>query len=244
MHQPHRNKNRLKIYKSRAHLVATILLLALPFLFLLFFSNVIKIATSVLFYDVFISVFRLVIAYILAAISGWLLAVWFYHGRQSQIALPLFDVLQSFPTFAAVPLAVLYWGVNDFTVIFFLGVTIIWPICFNVVSSLRLAKKDWIEAVEMSQLSGWDYLKYYLWPVTIPGLVTGSIISLGEGWEALVATEIIINIKPGLGSFFQDYSSHPTITFFGILGLLVIVFTLNKIVWSPLLDKSHLMLEE
>lgn len=239
-----RNRNRLKIYKSTGHLVATVLIVAVPFLFLLLFSRVVKIATSELFFDVFISIFRLFIAYVLAALVGWLLAVWFYHGKRSQVALPLFDVLQSFPTFAAVPLAMLYWGSNDFTVIFFLSVTIIWPICFNVLSSLKSARRDWVEAVEMSQLSGYGYLKYYLWPVTVPGLVTGSIISLGEGWEALVATEIIISVKSGLGDFFQTYNTHPTITFFGILGLLLIVFSVNKIIWTPLLEKSRIMTEE
>src|SRR4051812_22002884 len=113
-----RNRNLMKIYRSRAHLVATILIVALPFLFLLFFSRVVKIATGQLFYDVFISIFRLFLAYVVAAVVGWLLAVWFYHGKRSHVALPLFDVLQSFPTFAAVPLAVFYWGSNDFTVIF------------------------------------------------------------------------------------------------------------------------------
>jgi len=234
----------MKIYRSRAHVVATIFVVAVPFLFLLFFSRVVKIATSQLFEDVFISVFRLAVAYFIAAALGWLLAVWFYHGNRSHVALPLFDVLQSFPTFAAVPLATLYWGVNNFTVIFFLSVTIIWPVCFNVVSSLKQSRKDWVEAVEISRLSGWSYLKYYLWPVTVPGLITGSIISLGEGWEALVATEIIVNVTPGLGNFFQHFSNHPTITFFGIMGLLLIVFSVNKIVWTPLLEKSHLMLEE
>jgi NitT/TauT family transport system permease protein len=239
-----RNTHRIKIYKSRSHLTLTILILAMPFLFLLFFSNVIKVATNELFYDVFISVFRLFLAYLIAAVGGWLLAVWFYHGKRSHVALPFFDVLQSFPTFAAVPLATLYWGATDFTVIFFLAVTIVWPICFNVISSLKSARHDWVEAVEMSRLSGWNYLRYYIWPVTVPGLISGSIISLGEGWEALVATEIIINVKPGVGSFFQNFSAHPTITFFGILGLLLIVFSINKIIWSPLLEKAHLMTEE
>ncbi|MBX4204760.1 MAG: ABC transporter permease subunit [Candidatus Doudnabacteria bacterium] len=234
----------MKIYRSRAHLVATILIVALPFLFLLFFSKVVKIATGELFYDVFISIFRLLAAYILAAALGWCLAALFYRGSRSHVALPLFDVLQSFPIFAAVPFAAYYWGATNFTVIFFLTITIVWPICFNVISSLKLVRKDWVEAAEMSRLSGWNYFRYFLWPVTVPGLITGSIISLGEGWEALIATEIIVNVKPGLGTFFQRFSTHPTITFFGILGLLLIVFSINKIIWTPLLEKSHVMLEE
>jgi NitT/TauT family transport system permease protein len=234
----------MKIYKSRAHLMATLAIVVLPFLFLLLFGQVAKLAASTLFYDVFISVFRLFLAYIIAAVVGWLLAVWFYHGKRSHFALPFFDVLQSFPTFAAVPLAVVYWGRTDFTVIFFLAVTIIWPITFSVISSLKQSRHDWVEAAEISRLTGWNYLKYYLWPVTVPGLVTGSIISLGEGWEALVATEIIINIPVGLGNFFQTFTTHPTITFFGILGVLIIVFSVNKLVWSPLLEITHHMTEE
>ena len=239
-----RNRNRIKIYKSRLHLAATIMFIAVPFLFLLLFSQVIKIAISELFFDVFISIFRLFIAYIVAVVIGWLLAVGFYHGRRSNIALPILDIMQSFPTFALVPLAIIYWGSSDFTVIFFLVITIVWPLTFSVISSLKLARKDWLEAVEMSQLTGLNYLKYYLWPVTVPGLITGSIIGLGEGWGALVATEIIIKVNPGVGDFFQEYSNHPTITAFGILGFVLIVFTINKVIWSPLLEKSHLMLEE
>ncbi len=240
----HRNRNRIKIYKSRAHLLATLVIILLPFLFLLLFSRVVRIQESRLFFDVLVSVFRLFIAYVLAATVGWLLAVWFYHGKRSHIALPIFDVLQSTPTIVAVPIAIVYWGRSDFTEIFFLAITIIWPVTFSVLNSLHTARHDWKEAAEMSRLSGWNYLRYYLWPVTVPGLVTGSIISMGQGWEALAATEIIINIPVGLGEFFQSFSTHPTITFFGILGVLVIVFSVNKLIWSPLLESSHRMIEE
>jgi ABC-type nitrate/sulfonate/bicarbonate transport system permease component len=75
-------------------------------------------------------------------------------------------------------------------------------------------------------------------------LVTGSIIGLGEGWEALVATEIIVGAQNGLGNFFQNFSNNPAITGFGILGLLILIFTVNKILWIPLLDQSHKLLED
>lgn len=76
-------------------------------------------------------------------------------------------------------------------------------------------------------------------PVSIPGLITGSIIGLGEGWEALVATEIIIGIKSGLGIFVQSSSSDPTVTAFGILGLLIVIFVINRLLWLPLLEWGH-----
>lgn len=236
--------HKIKIYKTKWHLIATLIIIAVPFIFLLLFSQFFHINTVILFKDIGISFFRLFVAYIIAVIIAWLCAVLFYKGKRATIALPLFDVLQSFPTFAALPLAVFFWGATNFTVIFFLVVTIVWPIFFSVISSLKLVKRDWEEAAEIYRLRGLTYVKKFLLPISIPGLITGTIVGLGEGWEALVATEIIINIKSGLGNFFQSVSTHPTVTVFGILGLLLLIFSINKLIWLPLLNRSHKLMEE
>ena len=100
-------------------------------------------------------------------------------------------------------------------------------------------KREWLEAVEVSRLSGWQYIRMFLLPVSIPGLITGSVVGLGEGWEALVATEIIVQSKIGLGSFFQSHSQETMVTAFGILGFLLLIFSINKLLWLPLLEWSH-----
>lgn len=232
------------IYRSRTHLLLTIFFVALPPLFLLIFSRVSQVAARPLFADFFVSFLRLAIAYAIAAIIGWSLAAVFYHGRRATVALPFFDVLQSFPTYAALPIATLAFGPSNTIVIFFLTFAIIWPIFFSVVSQLRLIRHDWEEAVAISQLSGFSYLRFFLWPASMPGLVTGSIVGLGDGWEALVATEIIVHVKNGLGNFFQSFSTHTTITAFGILGLLIFIFSINRLIWLPLLERSRTLFEE
>lgn len=237
-------RSRLSVYQSQKHLVITLFVVALPFLFLLWFSQFSGIAISQLFSDIGISLTRLIIAYVFSAIIAWILAVLFYRGRRAAVALPFFDVLQSFPTFAIVPLAVLTFGKTNATIIFFLVITIIWPILFSIISSLKLIKHDWEEAAEISGLRGIDYVRHFLWPISIPGLITGSIIGLGEGWEALVATEIIMGIQMGLGNFFGTNASHGEITALGVLGLLIIIFSINKLLWLPLLEASHHRMEE
>lgn len=241
---PIRRIKRVQIYQSRIHLFLTIFVLAIPFLFLMVFSRFAGIAAKTLFLDLFTSIVRLIAAYLIAVLLGWLFAISFYKGKKAIIALPIFDVLQSFPTFAALPMAVFFWGPSNTTVIFFLIITVIWPIFFSIISSLKLIKHDWQEAVDIAGLSGFNYLRLFLLPVTIPGVITGSIIGLGEGWEALVATEIIVKIKPGLGNFFEIFSHNVPITAFGILGFLIFIFSINKIIWLPLLEWSHRKMEE
>jgi len=160
------------------------------------------------------------------------------------VALPIFDVLQSFPTFAVLPLATLAWGSSNTTVIFFLVITIIWPLFFSIVSSLKLINREWEEAAQMARLHGFDYIRWFLGPITIPGLITGSIIGLGEGWEALVATEIIVGSQNGIGSFFHAFATNPLITTLGVLGLLSVIFSINKLIWLPLLEWSHRLMGE
>lgn len=237
-------KTHMKIYRSRLHLASTLLVVALPFVFLAFFSRWAHIASGWLFDAIAISFIRLMFSYCIAAILGWSLAVLFYHGRRAAIALPVFDVLQSFPTFAILPLTVYLWGPSNYTVVFFLVVTIIWPILFSVISALKLLKAEWVEAAAIYRLNGVAYFRYFLLPVTVPALITGSIVGLGEGWEALIATEIIVGMQNGLGSFFQSFSHNAAVTGFCVLGFLLIIFSINKLLWLPLLERSHAFIEE
>lgn len=243
LYLPHPMQHRhTKIYKSWTHIAVTFGFVLLPVLYLLLFSRVTHVATTALTSDVTISTARLVIAYIIALVFSWVCAVLFYRGPASTVALPIFDILQCFPTFAGLPLAVHFLGAGSVTVIVFLFITVVWPILFSLVSSLKLIKSEWHEAAAMAHLRGWEYFKKFLWPATIPGLVTGSVIGLGEGWEAMVATEIIVGTKSGVGNFFQMFSTNATMSALGIFGLLLLIFTINKLIWLPLLEwSSHLL---
>ena len=225
-------------------MLVTLLLIVVPIIFFLFFAKFTKITISTLFTDIGVSLIRIIIAFFISIILGWSLAVIFSRGKIANVTLPLFDVLQSVPTFAALPLAVMYLGKNTTTVILFLVLAMIWPILFSVVSSLKLIKNEYQEAVDIYGLKGFRRLRYFIFPASIPGLITGAIVGLGEAWEAIIATEIIIGIKTGLGPFFQSFSDNPKITMFGILGILMIIFAINKIFLLPLLDKSHSLVEE
>lgn len=239
-----KQKHHAIIYQSRKRLFFTVFIVVLPFLFLLMFSRVAKIGSAALFADISVSFFRLLVAYVIAALIGWILAVLFYRGRRAVVALPIFDVLQSFPTFAALPLATFLWGPSNFTILFFLVITIIWPIFFSIISSLKLMRHDWREAAEIFNLRRVFYLKKFLLPISMPGFITGSIVGLGEGWEALIATEIIVGTRSGLGGFFQSFNHNATITALGIFGFLLLIFSINKLVWLSLLEWSHHKMEE
>ena len=232
------------LYRSKLHVAITLLVVVLPVAFFIALAHFGHLSTATLFADFWRSTFRLLVAYLIAAAIGWLCAVLFYRGRASAVALPTFDVLQSFPTFAAMPIAVTLWGNSDTTIISFLVITIIWPIFFSIVSSLSLIHREWREATQIYNVRGWNYVRRFLWPASQAGLITGSIIGLGEGWEALIATEIIVHTDVGLGEFFTSVNTNPTLTALGIFGFLLVIFSVNKVLWLPLLTRSHARMKE
>jgi len=230
--------------RTRKHILTFLFIILVPLVLLIVFSYVAEISFVNLIENLGISLWRMFIATIISVILAWVSAVVFYRGRAGDVALPIFDILQSVPSAAALPVAVMYFGATSKVVIFFLVIAIIWPVFFSIISSLKLIRKDWYEAVSMTRIKGFDYLRYFLIPVTIPGLVTGAIIGMGEGWESLVATEIIAGTESGLGHFFSAFSNNPSVTLFGILCVLAIIFALNKAMWLPLLEWSHRSMEE
>lgn len=231
---------RSRIYKRKWHLAVTFLVIVAPFLFILFFSRLTGVETKSVFADLAASFGRILVAYIIAAVLGVLFATLLSTGKIGDLLLPLFDVLQSFPSFAFVPLFMLWFGAGSLAAIIFLVITMLWPILFSMLSAIRLVRKDLEEASFVFGARGWKKFFYFTIPVSFPGFVTGSIVGIGEGWEGIVGAEII-GISPGIGGFLNGASlrGDMPVLAFGVIALLLFIFTLNKLIWLPLLKKSH-----
>jgi ABC-type nitrate/sulfonate/bicarbonate transport system permease component len=217
----------------------------LPFLFILFALPLSANDKHIFVNDLLDSAGRLFIAYGISVVLALILALGLTRGKVGAFFLPFFDVMQSFPTFAMLPLVVRIFGAGNTTVIIFLVVTIIWPVLFAIISAQKLVKEEWNEAADIYGAKGWKRLLYYYLPLSYPGLIIGSIVGLGEGWEAVVGAEIIVGLhNQGLGSFFDQNGGSSTIVLFGVFALLLCIFVMNKLIWLPLLEKSHKLLTD
>src|SRR2546423_1203642 len=124
----------IKIYHNKLHLLLTLSLVVLPFLFIAVGLPLNSDQKLLFLNQLIVSFGRLVIAYIISGALALLLALFLSRGRVGNVFLPIFDVMQSFPTFAMLPLAVYWLGAGNITVILFLVITIIWPMLFAIIS--------------------------------------------------------------------------------------------------------------
>lgn len=188
---------------------------------------------------VFRTTYRLVVAYGIALLVGSLVALLVGWSPFSEAFFPVFDILQNIPSFALIPFFIYFLGYTDSMIILFAVSSIIWPILFSILTAIKSAPADLNDAATIFGARGLRRIRHYLAPLSFPAMLTGSIVGIAIGWEAIIGAEIIASIT-GFGSYIKtaDASgiSHSAIA--GMLAILIIVFAVNRLIWAPLLAES------
>jgi len=183
---------------------------------------------------------RLMIAYAISLLIGGALALLVGAHPHGERALPLFDVLQNIPSFALIPFFIALFGYGSFMVILFAATSIIWPIMFYAASAIFSAREELSDAATVFGAQGLKRIVYFLIPVSFPALVTGSIVGISIGWEAVIGSEIIANAS-GIGSFLTHAGDRGDQKLLAatLLALLLLVFIVSRLVWVPLLSAAR-----
>lgn len=183
--------------------------------------------------------YRLILAYGVAVVLGVSIALIVGWSPFADFFFPLFDILQNLPSFALFPLFIYFLGYTNQMIILFAVSSIVWPILFAVLTAIKSAHTDLNDAATIFGARGLRRIRYYLAPLSFPAMLTGSIVGIAIGWESVIGAEIISNTS-GFGAFIKnvDASGVSPTAIAGALGILVIVFIINRLVWAPLLNSS------
>jgi len=228
-----------RIYKKRVHILITFGILVLPILFILFAGKISNLSTHSLILGLGISLTRLAIAYLVSLVLAIFLAVLLGQGKLGNFFVPVFDLLQNMPSFAMIPIFILLLGRTDTMAILFAITSMLWPILFYVIGSFRNARTELNEAATLFGATGWKRVIHYLIPLSFPSILIGSLVSVSIGWEAIIGIELI-GLNNGIGIFLNSVPpDQKNVLILGIISLLLVVFSINKLVWMPLLRKSQ-----
>lgn len=222
-------------------------LIALVWLLVILLILTLLLETTHLDYSQFLSGFgaslaRTSTAYLISLVIAVSLAlIVTAHQSIETIFLPILDVLQSFPSFALFPVLIhALKGHSEIIIIIVLVVTMIWPILFSIVSGIKNRREDLEEAATIFGAIGWKRLWYFSLPELWPTILTGSIVGWGEGWEFIIGAELLVTVNSGIGQYLGrlGQSGQNTLLAFGIVGLMLLLFIINKLLWLPLLQKA------
>lgn len=197
--------------------------------------NWLTLTTAVLY-----TTYRITLAYGIALFVGTLLGLLVGWSPIADGLFPIFDILQNIPSFALIPFFIYFFGYSDEMIILFAVSSIVWPILFAILAAIKSTHTDLNDAATVYGARGLKRIRYYLAPLSLPAILTGSIVGIAIGWEAVIGAEIITNIT-GFGVFIKDASATGInqVAVAGMLVILIIVFLVNRLVWTPLLSESN-----
>lgn len=154
---------------------------------------------TMIWHSVF-TLYRVLLGFALATVVGVPLGILMARFQSIEnFFLPLVSALMPIPSFALVPLFMLWFGIGSLTTILIVFYAATFPIVFNTWSGVRSVNPLWLRA---AGAMGADEHRLF-WKVIIPGaspfIITGMRQSFLRSWIAVVGAEMIAASDWGLG---------------------------------------------
>jgi ABC-type nitrate/sulfonate/bicarbonate transport system permease component len=115
---------------------------------------------------------------------------------------PIVEILRPIPPIAWIPLAILWFGVGDSSASFIIFIASFFPIFTNVYFGVISIPKVYHRVSKNYNLEPIQKFINVIFPFTLPYLITGAKTSIGFGWMAVIAAEMISG-NYGLGYFIE-----------------------------------------
>jgi NitT/TauT family transport system permease protein len=150
------------------------------------------------------SLFRVTVGFMGAVVIGvplGLLLGWFQ--RLFFAFNPMIQVLRPISPIAWIPVAILWFGVDDRAPVFLIFLSSVFPITVSAMAAVQNIQPVYIRAARNFGLGRLELFRRVIFPATLPQVVTGIRIALGVAWLVVVAAEMIA-VNSGLGYLIID----------------------------------------
>ena len=152
-----------------------------------------------LFYGIATSMWRLVIGLSIAIGGGMLLGIFMARVETvNQTIGSLVLGLQSIPSVAWVPLAILWFGLSDYGIIFVTAIGAIFAVTINTYTGVKNIDPSFIEAARNMGAKGSQLITTILIPAAFPYMISGFKQGWAFAWRGVIGAELLFSFL-GLG---------------------------------------------
>ena len=182
------------------------------------------------------SIGRVLLASIIGLPAGIALGIFAGMSRPiSKVLEPIGIFANSISGIAWIPLAIVWFGVGWMTTLFIMLNTIFWLMFFNAMMGVRSIARVYEQSVLTMGGSRWDVITNVYLPGAMPSIISGMRMSMGFGWRALIAAEMIGG-DSGLGFMIFSSASEFKIeeVFLGVIIISLIFLATDRYCLIPL----------
>jgi sulfonate transport system permease protein len=158
----------------------------------------------------------------------------------SRIGTDLLETLTSMfnplPAIALLPLALLWFGLGNPSLIFVMVHSVLWAVALNTHSGFTAVSKTLRMVGQNCGLAGFRYVLKILIPAAFPSILTGLKIGWAFAWRTLIAAELVFGVSSGqggLGWFIYENKNLLEIpsVFAGLFSVILIGLTVENLVF-------------
>jgi len=175
-----------------------------------------------------ITLWRLFLGFLLSLAIGVITGLVMIKFQQFGKTMSSFAVgLQSFPSIAWIPFAILLIGFNDLGILFVVVMSCVFSVMLSTYSGLRNVPPIYIRAARNMGAKGFSLFRYVLIPAATPTLIMGMRQAWSFAWHALIGAEMLITTLVGLGyilSVGREFSNMSQ-----IIATMIVIFTIGLI---------------
>jgi NitT/TauT family transport system permease protein len=103
------------------------------------------------------------------------------------------------PSIALLPLALIWFGLGDGSVIFVLVHAVLWAVALNTFAGFRGLSPTLRMVGQNYGLTGFAYVVRILIPGAFPSILTGLKVGWAFAWRTLIAAELVFGVSSGSG---------------------------------------------
>jgi len=103
------------------------------------------------------------------------------------------------PSIALLPLALIWFGLGDASVIFVLVHAVLWAVALNTFAGFRALSPTLRMVGQNYGLSSFGYITRILIPGAFPSILTGLKVGWAFAWRTLIAAELVFGVSSGSG---------------------------------------------
>ena len=103
------------------------------------------------------------------------------------------------PAIALLPLALIWFGLGNGSLVFVLIHSVLWPVALNTHAGFRAVSHTLRMVGRNSDLNGLAYVYKILIPAAFPSILSGLKIGWAFTWRTLIAAELVFGVSSGQG---------------------------------------------
>jgi NitT/TauT family transport system permease protein len=161
----------------------------------------------------------------------------------SRIGTDLLETLTSMfnplPAIALLPLALIWFGLGNGSLVFVLIHSVLWAVALNTHSGFRSVSQTLRMVGRNYGLGGLPYVGKILIPAAFPSILTGLKIGWAFAWRTLIAAELVFGVSSGsggLGWFIYENKNQLEIpnVFAGLFTVIVIGLLVENVIFRTM----------